>query len=182
MAIYKYRATDLSRVIDTGVVDRRSLRPIELEAIEFLLPLSTDYPGIDQWFCRKVVPGLRAETRYLLRVERGGELIGLGIAKREISERKICTVRVAPHYFGRGVGVRIFDGLLKWIGEDRPHLTVSERRLPAFERIFDSFGFNLTSVQQGRYLPHATEMGYNEAKSGCEERLFHPQVSEEVVK
>lgn len=134
----------------------------EAEALAFLVPLSDDYPGIERWFRCKVVPGLRSGTRFLLPVERDGALVGLGIAKNEDDERKICTVRVSTHYAGRGVGVRLFDGLLKWLDDDRPHLTISAIKLPVFERIFDYYGFNVTSAHEGLYTPRAVEIGYNE--------------------
>lgn len=138
------------------------LSPTESEALAFLLPLSEDYPGIATWYRDKVVPGLRDGTRHLLRIERNGVLAGLGIAKNEDLERKICTVRVAPAFANRGIGVRIFDGLLKWLDDDQPHLTVTERKLPLFERIFDYYGFQLNSVRAGHYLPNTVELGYNE--------------------
>lgn len=138
------------------------MRPGEEEALAFLLPLSEDYPGIDRWFRTKVVPGLRNGSRFLLPVERGGRLVGLGIAKLEPDERKICTVRISPSHIGRGLGVRIFDGLLRWLDDDKPHLTVSAGKLPAFERLFDWYGFTLTSIQNGIYVPHSSEFGYNE--------------------
>ncbi|WP_247334051.1 MULTISPECIES: GNAT family N-acetyltransferase [unclassified Bradyrhizobium] len=134
----------------------------ESEALAFLIPLSYDYPGIESWFRTKVVPGLRNESRILLRVERHGQLVGLAIGKREPEENKICTVRIAPSHYGRGIGVRLFDAVLRWLDDDKPHLTVSENRLPAFERIFDFYGFNLTSVQQGLYVPNTSEIVYNE--------------------
>jgi len=137
------------------------LQDQESQALAFLRPLSEDYPDIDHWFCTKVVPGLRAGTRLLLPIERHGQLVGLGIAKNE-DERKICTVRVAPNYFGRGIGVRIFDQLLRWLNDDRPHLTVSSTKLPAFQRIFDSYGFKLTSAHRGLYVPSLCELGFNE--------------------
>lgn len=130
--------------------------------LSFLVPLSEDYPGIERWFVRKVVPGFRAGTRLLLPIEREGTLVGLGIAKNEPDERKICTVRVAPSYAGRGIGPRIFDGLLNWLECDQPHLTVSAVKLPLFERIFDYYGFLETSVCQGRYRPTVSELGYND--------------------
>lgn len=133
-----------------------------MRALAFLLPLSEDYPGIATWFMSKVVPGMRKETRFLLPVEREDQLVGLGIAKDEDGERKICTVRVAPSHAGRGIGVRLFDGLLKWLDEDRPHLTVSTTKLPQFERIFDYYGFDMTSAHEGLYVPRAVELGYNE--------------------
>ncbi|WP_445219295.1 GNAT family N-acetyltransferase [Bradyrhizobium sp. Pa8] len=139
-----------------------TLRDSEIEALTFLLPLSPDYPGIESWFRTKVVPGLRDESRVLFRVERHGQLVGIAIAKRYPEERKICTVRVAPQYFGRGIGVRLFDKALRWLDDDRPHLTVSEGKLPAFQRIFDFYGFDLTSIQSGLYKPNASEFSYNE--------------------
>ncbi|NWK99180.1 N-acetyltransferase [Sphingobium lactosutens] len=134
----------------------------EARTLTFLLPLSEDYPGIARWFVQKVVPGVRQGTRLLLPVERDGAMVGLGIAKKEADECKICTVRVAPTYAGRGIGVRLFDGLLKWLDHDRPHLTVSATKLPQFERIFDYYGFDVTSAHEGLYVPKMTELGYND--------------------
>lgn len=146
--------------------DRAHLRLTadEAEALAFLLPLSGDYPGIDLWYFSKVIPGLRAGTRFILPVRRQGDLVGLGIAKSD-DEKKICTVRVAPSHVGRGTGVRIFDGLMRWLDNDRPHLTVSDGKLPQFERIFDYYGFNETSKKRGLYVPSSVEHRFNEPKS-----------------
>jgi len=156
----------MPRLLHSATLD---LRPDEEEVLRFLLPLSADYPGIENWFRRKVVPGLRVGERYIHRVERDGQLIGVGIAKNSETEKKICTVRVMPEHFGRGAGVRIFDNLLRWIDDDRPHLTVSEGKLPAFERIFDHYGFNETSQRNGLYVPGRFEFGFNENKPTADE-------------
>jgi GNAT superfamily N-acetyltransferase len=140
-----------------------ALSDAEARALAFLLPLSEDYPGIARWFTDKVVPGLHLGSRFLLPIERQGELVGLGIAKKEAGEHKICTVRVAPSHAGRGIGIRLFDGLLNWLDDDRPHLTVSAAKLPLFERIFDYYSFDITSAREGLYVPRAVELGYNEA-------------------
>lgn len=145
------------------------LNPSEQEVLHFLLPLSADYPNIENWFRRKVVPGLRMDERYIHRVERDGHLIGIGIAKNGPTEKKICTVRVLPEHFGRGAGVRIFDHLLRWLDDDRPHLTVSEGKLPAFERIFDHYGFSETSQKNGLYVPGRFEFGFNEMGRSADE-------------
>jgi GNAT superfamily N-acetyltransferase len=141
------------------------LTPAEAEALAFLLPLSYDYPGIDAWFLEKVVPGLRQESRLLLPVHRDGILVGLGIAKLEAEERKICTVRVAPGYQGEGIGVRLFDGLLHWLGTDQPHLTVSEKNAPLYGSLFGRYGFRQTSAKMGIYLPRVVEFSYNEPRT-----------------
>jgi Acetyltransferase (GNAT) domain len=153
-------STELSRVLHSG---RRhlALTAPEQEALSFLLPLSEDYPNFEAWFRTRVVPGLRADTRNLIRVERAGALVAVGIAKREEAERKICTVRVAQSHFGRGLGLRIFDTCLRWLETDKPHLTISERKLSAFQRIFESYGFVQTSAEPSRYVERVTEFGYN---------------------
>lgn len=137
------------------------LLPHELSALEFVSSLSSDYPELDIWFRTKVVPGLRVGTRKIVRMERNGALVGVGIAKKE-DERKICTVRIAPAHFGRGYALKIFDECLRWLDTDMPYLTVSEGKLPAFERIFNYYGFVHTSSQIGRYKTGVTEFAYNE--------------------
>jgi|GEM_PF-2581039 len=146
-----------------GVFTEKKMRQcIEKEALAFILPLSLDYPDIQKWYLEKVVPGLRCNTRFLLPIYRMDELVGIGIAKNDGYERKVCTVRVAANYEGRGLGVRIFDGLLKWLDTDKPNLTVSQRSLPKFHRLFDYYGFQETSSTCGVYLPHSWEHGFNE--------------------
>ncbi|WP_417742885.1 hypothetical protein [Salipiger sp.] len=151
-----------------------ALHPRELEVLSFILPLSRDYPGIEDWFLEKVAPGIKDGSRFILPVHRFGQMVGVGIAKNDGLEKKICTVRVAPIYEGRGLGIRVFDGLLKWLDTDRPRLTVSERNLPKYSRLFDYYGFMETSATRGVYLPNSLEHGFNE---GLKPRLL---ISEEV--
>ncbi|MFK4647369.1 hypothetical protein ABIF96_005943 [Bradyrhizobium ottawaense] len=141
------------------------ISPGERETLAFLLPLSVDYPGFERWYLTRVIPGLREDTRRMVRIERDGKLVGVGIAKRDGTESKICTVRIAPSHFGRGLGLRIFDSLLNWLGTQQPHLTVSERKLPAFERIFEYYKFQLTSAHSGLYVRNVLELAYNEPAS-----------------
>jgi hypothetical protein len=141
------------------------ISPQEHETLAFLLPLSADYPGFERWYLTRVIPGLHDETRQIVRVERDGKLVGVGIAKKDGIESKICTVRIAESHFGRGLGLRIFDSLLNWLGTQHPHLTVSERKLPAFERIFDYYKFRMTSAQTGLYVQNVLEFAYNEPAS-----------------
>ena len=142
-----------------------AISPHEREALAFLVPLSADYPGFEDWYLTRVVPGLRNQTRQLVCIERDGRLIGVGIGKKDETESKICTVRIAESHFGRGLGLRVFDALLDWLGTDRPHLTVSESKLPAFERIFEYYKFQMTSAYPGLYVRDAIELAYNEAES-----------------
>lgn len=135
------------------------------ESFDFLLPISNSYPGIEAWFNQKVIPGLYNSTRKLFVHRRNGTIVALGIAKKTESELKVCTVRVASEYAGKGLGIKIFKEAMEWLGTDKPHLTVSEDRLPDFEKIFTHFGYNLTSTVKGLYSPNKVEYFFNESKS-----------------
>lgn len=134
------------------------------EVLDFLLPLSDAYPGIDRWFLDKVAP-MKDVTRHIVTIERHGQIVALGIAKNEGGEKKLCTIRVARAYEGRGMGIRVMDSLMHWLDTDRPLATVSEEKMPAFERIFARNGFALTSVTNGLYRPGKLEFVFNEPAS-----------------
>lgn len=137
----------------------------EASVLDFLLPLSGDYPDIDVWFLSKVLPGIKQQSRKILKIERDNKIVAVGIAKAESDEKKICTVRVHPDFFGRGLGLRIFDTLIEWLEEPKPNLTVSADKVHLFERIFDYYGFEFSGAHQGLYIPGQTELGYNGALS-----------------
>jgi|APTNR8051073442_1049403.scaffolds.fasta_scaffold01577_11 hypothetical protein len=130
-------------------------------ALQFLLPLSHAYPGISHWFVNKVTPYIGI-SRCLVMIERHGEIVALGIAKNEEREKKLCTIRVAPDYEGRGMGLRVMDNLMQWLNTDLPLATVNEEKMPAFERVFCSYGFCLTSVVNGLYREGKLEFFFNE--------------------
>lgn len=134
------------------------------EVFEFLHPLSDAYPNIGQWYMGKVVPGWGV-TRHVTIIRRHGDIAALGIAKDEHGEKKICTVRVAPVYEGRGMGIRVMDQLMEWLNTDAPLATVSEEKMPDFDKIFTKYGFQLTSVVNGLYRPNSIEYMFNECSS-----------------
>ncbi len=146
-----------------SAVKVRGLSHQDARVLDFLLPLSRDYPGIEEWYLGKVVPGVDQEKRKIFTYERDGRIAAIGIAKSERGEKKICTVRVHPEYFGRGIGVRVFEELLTWLDVSKPILTVAESKLHLFERIFDYYGFELSGSRMGMYVAGATELGFNGA-------------------
>ena len=141
----------------------QDLSPKDSEILNALYHLSADYPGVEKWFLNKVIPGIERGTRKIIRIERNDQLVAFGIAKLEEGESKICTVRVMPNYVGRGYALKVFDEILEWLKTDRPHLTVGGSRHGNFERIFQHYGFELTSVINGLYLPGKVEYLYNES-------------------
>jgi len=134
-----------------------ALRVITQDA-EFL---RASYPHFDKWFACKVLPGLFAGERTVLIEERDSVAVGLMILKHTESEKKLCTLRVRPHFESRGLGVRMFQTAFDILKTERPLLSVSETSLPKFERLFHHFGFAQEAVYQERYLPRVDEFSFN---------------------
>lgn len=148
----------------------RSANPVEIfarhqDAMDFLHALSGTYPGIETWFTQKVIPGLSRGTRHIVRVERDDKLVGVGIAKNEDGEQKLCTIRVHPSFQNRGIGIRIIDELLEWLNTEYPLVTVCEEHIGAFNKIFAHYGFVVTSVSMDLYRPGKAEFIFNEPSS-----------------
>ncbi|PKF78959.1 N-acetyltransferase [Vibrio sp. vnigr-6D03] len=128
----------------------------------YLLDLSNEYPNILNWYEKKVVPGLANGTRKLFVHIRNEKIIGLAIAKNELKEKKICTVRVSPQMYGKGLGVRLFNEAMEWLDTSTPHVTVSESKFHLFERLFEHYGYRLTSTHMSRYREGQVEYLFNE--------------------
>jgi GNAT superfamily N-acetyltransferase len=123
--------------------------------------LRSSYPQFDKWFASKVLPGIIAGERTLLIEERDSTAVGLLILKHTSTEKKLCTLRVRPHYESKGLGVRLFQTAFELLGTERPLLSVSQPAEPKFHRLFTYFGFAKEAVYQGRYLPMVDELAYN---------------------
>jgi len=123
--------------------------------------LRSSYPHFDEWFASKVLPGIYSGERTLLVEERDSVAVGLLILKHTSTEKKLCTLRVRPHFESKGLGVRLFQTAFQLLGTDRPLLSVSQPTVPKFERLFKYFGFAQEAVYQGKYMPMVDELAYN---------------------
>lgn len=126
--------------------------------IEFL---RASYPRFDEWFLRKVIPGIYQGERTAVIEQRDSVVAGLLIVKHSSIEKKLCTLRVRPHFESKGLGVRLFETAFDLLGTERPLLSVSESSKPKFSRLFEHFGFAQEAVYEERYLPKVDEFSYN---------------------
>lgn len=123
--------------------------------------LRESYPGFDEWLLGKAIPGIYAGERSAVVELRDSVVAGLLIVKHSDTEKKLCTLRVRPDFESRGLGVRLFETAFDLLGTDRPLLSVSEKSISKFSRLFTHFGFSKEAVYGGRYLPHVDEFSYN---------------------
>lgn len=123
--------------------------------------LRSSYPHFDNWFASKVLPGIYTGERTLLLEQRESSVVGLLILKHTSTEKKLCTLRVRPHYESKGLGVRLFETAFKILETEQPLLSVSQPAESKFHRLFAYFGFSKQAVYRGHYLPMVDELVYN---------------------
>lgn len=132
------------------------------DVLRHMQDLKDLYPSFDEWVRTRVVPGLRAGDRSILIEYRGGELAALAITKDDGVEKKLCCLRVLPGFQNtHGLGVRMFQRAFDALETEMPLLSVAEERLPAFERLFRHFKFELAERHEGIYRVGRSEFAFN---------------------
>ncbi|WP_187647748.1 GNAT family N-acetyltransferase [Nitrosophilus labii] len=120
------------------------------------------YPKFDLWYFGKVLPGLSFQNRKFLIEKRDTDIAGIAIIKHSLNEKKLCTLRVIDNYQNRGIGIKLFERAFEELETDKPFLTVSEEKYEQFKRIFDYYGFKMTSKKKGLYRKDKYEYFFNE--------------------
>ena len=133
----------------------------------FLAPLSEEYPDFLEWYDALFEDSRPKPDRVLHIASDGGDVVGVAIAK--LSEQKVCTLRVRPDMQGKGIGTRLLDKAIETferhptpdMDPTKPLITVNERLMPQFEKLFERFGFETAQMLPDRYVCGETEIAMN---------------------
>lgn len=148
-------------IIDNASVSEEKLQNITKEVFSNISQLKYCYPEFYGWYFNKVVPGLIDGSRSFIIEFRDEKLAGIAILKDTTKEKKICTIWVNDKYKSKGIGFRLFEKSMRLLDTDKPLLTVSEDRLPEFEKIFHHFDYEYAAEYHGLYLPRKRELSFN---------------------
>ncbi|WP_301009007.1 hypothetical protein [Helicobacter sp. UBA3407] len=130
-------------IVDTPFYEIFQMRQInEYVTYHYLKEAKQYYPNFDIWYYQNVI------------------LKGICIVK--LSEKKLCTLRVMENYRNKGIGIRLFEKSFEALNTRMPLLSVSEEKLLSFKKIFDYYGFKLTSIKENYYRKGKKEYFYNE--------------------
>lgn len=157
---------DLFSNLGTLIIDNESagttkLKNIANEVFNNIYHLENSYPTFNNWYFNKVVPGLIDGTRSFIIEFRDEKFAGIAILKDTAEEKKICTISINNEYKSKGIGFRLFEKSMRLLDANRPLLTVSEDRLPEFEKIFHHFDYEYVAEYHGLYLPRKRELSFN---------------------
>lgn len=133
-----------------------------LKARSLLNTLTNYYPEFEYWYVNKCMPDILLKRNTLLLAEEHGQLVGVGIGKKNKEETKLRCIRVHPDYQSKGIGIHLVEKMLVLLDHDKPHCTVAEEMLHDFSRPFvNYFNFNLKEVKKGMYRQGKLEYIFN---------------------
>lgn len=144
------------------------------ETIEFL---SSDYPKHKEWYFKKQLPAINTGERNILFVRNPhdyNEIIAMACLKKTEDEKKICTIYVKDEYRGLGIGTKIIDASLNWLGTTKPLITISEYKLDMFNWLIEKYNWQVTDKVKGLYNDKYKEYCFNGTilkKKELEEKL-----------
>lgn len=133
-----------------------------VNAYRLLDGLENFYPEFSYWYKNRVMPGVMLGQDVLMLAREHGQVIGVGLGKRNDHETKLRCIRVLPEYQGRSVGIHLVEKMLRQLDDDKPSCTVAEEMLHQFSRPFiNLFKFDVSRVEKGMYRPGKLEYVFN---------------------
>jgi predicted transcriptional regulator/ribosomal protein S18 acetylase RimI-like enzyme len=119
---------------------------------DLLTTVDSCYPGIENWLDKKVLPGLRDDSRRAYLVYHRGKPIASAIAKKG-EDAKICNLRISPEFRERGLGDLLFTMLCLSVGDaaKEVHFTIPQSTWEDTSGFFTQFGFSLAGSADRQY-------------------------------
>ncbi|MFC5038931.1 GNAT family N-acetyltransferase [Tianweitania sediminis] len=156
------RETGCERTLFSTLAPCTSADPATVQTVLERAGITQLYPNFEDWFLRKVVPGIRAGERCIMTSFIEGLLVGVAICKRTEVERKLCTLWVSPQARRRGVASELASSAFSWLGTNQPLFTVPEERLCEFDRLLQSWSFPKPVIYKDLYRSDRAEYVFNE--------------------
>jgi len=142
------------------------------QAFNILLHISELYPGFNEWYWDKVVPGIINGQDKMIIAENRGELVGISIIKKG-EEDKLRALRITEKYQKKGYGLYLIDQSLKELDNPRPVVSVAEEMINQYSRIFiNRYGFDISHVYNSLYRKGKLEYEFNGVASLKEKSVY----------
>lgn len=115
------------------------------------------YKDYHDWYYEKMINGINTPKRNILLAINNGDIVGIIFLKKDIDEKKVCTIYVKKDFRKLGIGSILMEEGLKWLDTDKPLVTVADDRLEEFLPLVRKYKFNLD-----RIIPNLYRLGHNE--------------------
>lgn len=122
--------------------------------------LNNSYPDYHRFFWGKVAPGIITGKRNIIACVIGSEIVGIACLKKA-EEIKLSTLYINPAYQKQGIGTEILERSFKWLGTQKPALSIAKARLSCFYNFIVKYHWTLTNIAINKYHRGASEYFFN---------------------
>lgn len=121
-----------------------------------------DYPKHFSWYWSKTIPAVLSGTREVLVCTVNKKIAGVAFLKNEDGEQKICTFLVLEEYRGNHIATKLLEESFKFLGTNKPLISIADYKLSMFEGIIAKYGWEQTQVlDEGYYNNTSREIVFN---------------------
>lgn len=152
-----------AKYIEFSALPEEKRKQYSQQLYVFLSLADMYYPNFAGWFSNLFDDGsLQLKPgREIFFACKDNKIAGVTIAKSTKEEAKICTLCVAKEHQRCGIGKKLMQLSLLWIGEKRTvTITLDSSKKSKFSGILRYFGFVLDGEKENMYTPGKTELMY----------------------
>lgn len=114
-----------------------------------------------KWYYSKNIPRVLNGTGEIIFYLDGFTISGLAILKKDVDEKKICTLMINEEYRKKGYSKEILESAFEYLETDKPLITIPTKRIEEFQSIITAYDWE-ESKRTDMYL--SEEIIFNEPK------------------
>jgi len=97
------------------------------------------YPEYMKWYYTKSIPRVLNGSGEIIFYLDGLVVAGLAILKKDIDEKKICTLMISKEYRKNGYSKELLESTFEYLETDKPVITIPSKRIEEFEPIITAY-------------------------------------------
>lgn len=118
--------------------------------------LTTDYNHKQyqeycKWFFQKSIPRIFTKTGEVIFFLDGLNIVGLSILKKDVNEKKICTLLISEDFQKKGYGKLLLESSFDFLGTSKPLITIPAYSVDKFSSFITAYDWS-ESLRTNEYL------------------------------
>lgn len=117
--------------------------------------IEKDYPNHKKWFYDKFVNELDGKKREIIFGVKDNQIAGVIFLKKEVDEKKICTIFIRENYRKDGLGTLLLQESFKFLKTEQPLISMPDYKEACFKKIIDKYKWKNTQSIKSLYSNNA---------------------------
>lgn len=109
------------------------------------------YQNYLNWYYGKSIPRVLNGSGEIIFFLDGFMIVGLSILKKDLNERKICTLMIQEQYRKKGFSKLLLESSFDYLETEKPLITIPTHRLDEFQKIITAYEWQETK-KTNQYL------------------------------